>query len=89
MKNLEPMPEKKYKSYEPIISEKINHLELFEKGVPPPREKFETKEQKQEREVKEKLKANIEKNREEAKNCKYPLQVSCAVSLLRERDLLL
>lgn len=70
LKNIEPFDEKKYSAYDPIISDKINHMERFETGVPPPKEKFETKEQKKEREVREKLKANIVKNREEAKNCK-------------------
>jgi len=76
------MPEKHLPPLDPIITEKINHMERFEKGPPPPKEKFETKQEKQEREMREKLKANLIKNREEAKNCKYPVSIAALKGLL-------
>ena len=63
---LRPFDPSKYRHYDSIISDAGNFLGLFEGGPPPERKKEENKIEKRQRELKEKLKANKKKVKEEA-----------------------
>ncbi len=63
---LKPIEQPKYRHYDPIISDAGNFLGLFETGPPPERARQETPVEKQQRELKEKLRSHQKKVCEEA-----------------------